>query len=158
MREAFTFVVVGIAGGSTYALLALGLVLVHSVSRVLNFAQGAFGTLAVVGTGPQGKADAGVLQPQPQDETGSGGDGHDEHAGGRHDHTGHLDTGAGDRRGELAGASEPAGLDERDRRQDPDGPDERRQDPAVPAEQHHRRDRSRRGAHRHRGHDRHRPR
>ena len=46
MREAFTFVVVGIAGGSTYALLALGLVLVHSVSRVLNFAQGAFGTLA----------------------------------------------------------------------------------------------------------------
>jgi ABC-type branched-subunit amino acid transport system ATPase component/ABC-type branched-subunit amino acid transport system permease subunit len=46
MEEAFTFVVVGIAGGSTYALLALGLVLVHSVSRVLNFAQGAFGTLA----------------------------------------------------------------------------------------------------------------
>ncbi|MDY7104259.1 MAG: ATP-binding cassette domain-containing protein [Actinomycetota bacterium] len=46
MQEAFTFVVVGIAGGSTYALLALGLVLVHSVSRVLNFAQGAFGTLA----------------------------------------------------------------------------------------------------------------
>lgn len=46
MEEALTFVVVGIAGGSTYALLALGLVLVHSVSRVLNFAQGAFGTLA----------------------------------------------------------------------------------------------------------------
>ncbi|MDE0778387.1 MAG: ATP-binding cassette domain-containing protein [Nocardioides sp.] len=46
MDEALTFVVVGIAGGSTYALLALGLVLVHSVSRVLNFAQGAFGTLA----------------------------------------------------------------------------------------------------------------
>ncbi|HEX4866759.1 MAG TPA: ATP-binding cassette domain-containing protein [Acidimicrobiales bacterium] len=46
MEEALTFVVVGIAGGSTYALLALGLVLVHSVSRVLNVAQGAFGTLA----------------------------------------------------------------------------------------------------------------
>lgn len=46
MSEALTFVVVGLAGGSTYALLALGLVLVHSVSRVLNFAQGAFGTLA----------------------------------------------------------------------------------------------------------------
>jgi ABC-type branched-subunit amino acid transport system ATPase component/ABC-type branched-subunit amino acid transport system permease subunit len=46
MEEALTFVVVGIAGGSTYALLALGLVLIHSVSRVLNFAQGAFGTLA----------------------------------------------------------------------------------------------------------------
>jgi len=46
VEELFTFVVVGIAGGSTYALLALGLVLVHSVSRVLNFAQGAFGTLA----------------------------------------------------------------------------------------------------------------
>src|SRR3546814_14510506 len=46
MEEALTFVVVGVAGGSTYALLALGLVLVHSVSRVLNFAQGAFGTLA----------------------------------------------------------------------------------------------------------------
>lgn len=46
MEELLTFVVVGIAGGSTYALLALGLVLVHSVSRVLNFAQGAFGTLA----------------------------------------------------------------------------------------------------------------
>jgi len=46
VEEFFTFVVVGVAGGSTYALLALGLVLVHSVSRVLNFAQGAFGTLA----------------------------------------------------------------------------------------------------------------
>lgn len=46
MAEFFTFVVVGIVGGSTYALLALGLVLIHKVSRVLNMAQCSFGSLA----------------------------------------------------------------------------------------------------------------
>jgi len=46
LDEFFTFVVVGLAGGSSYALLALGLVLIYSVSRVLNFAQASFGSLA----------------------------------------------------------------------------------------------------------------
>ena len=46
MNDFLTFVVVGLAGGSSYALLALGLVLVYSVSRVLNFAQAAFGSMA----------------------------------------------------------------------------------------------------------------
>lgn len=46
MDEFLTFVVVGLAGGSSYALLALGIVLVYSVSRVLNFAQASFGSLS----------------------------------------------------------------------------------------------------------------
>ena len=40
------FVVIGIATGATYGLVALGLVLVYKGSRVFNFAQGEFGTVA----------------------------------------------------------------------------------------------------------------
>ncbi|MGC1511776.1 MAG: ATP-binding cassette domain-containing protein [Acidimicrobiales bacterium] len=46
MRDLLTFVVSGLAGGSTYALLALGLVLVHNSSRILNAAQGEIGAFA----------------------------------------------------------------------------------------------------------------
>ena len=41
-----SYVVIGISQGCVYGLLALGLVLVYKGSRVFNFAQGEFGTLA----------------------------------------------------------------------------------------------------------------
>ncbi len=40
------FVIIGIINGAVYGLLALGLVLVYKGSRVFNFAQGEFGTIA----------------------------------------------------------------------------------------------------------------
>lgn len=40
------YVVIGIATGALYGLVALGLVLVYKGSRVFNFAQGEFGTVA----------------------------------------------------------------------------------------------------------------
>ena len=40
------FVVIGISQGCVYGLIALGLVLVYKGSRVFNFAQGEFGTIA----------------------------------------------------------------------------------------------------------------
>lgn len=40
------YVVIGIATGAIYGLVALGLVLVYKGSRVFNFAQGEFGTIA----------------------------------------------------------------------------------------------------------------
>lgn len=40
------YIVIGIAVGSMYGLVALGLVLVYKGSRVFNFAQGEFGTVA----------------------------------------------------------------------------------------------------------------
>src|SRR5918995_4521025 len=40
------FIVIGIAEGAVYGLVALGLVLVYKGSRVFNFAQAEFGTLA----------------------------------------------------------------------------------------------------------------
>jgi branched-chain amino acid transport system permease protein len=40
------FVVIGISQGAVYGLVALGLVLVYKGSRVFNFAQGEFGTIA----------------------------------------------------------------------------------------------------------------
>lgn len=46
MEELLPFIVVGIAGGSSYALLALGLVLTNNSSRILNFAQGEMGAFA----------------------------------------------------------------------------------------------------------------
>lgn len=46
MQELFTFVVAGLAGGSSYALLALGLVLINNSSRILNFAQGEIGAIS----------------------------------------------------------------------------------------------------------------
>ncbi len=46
MRDFLTFLVAGITGGSSYALLALGLVLVNKSSRILNFAQGEVGAMA----------------------------------------------------------------------------------------------------------------
>lgn len=46
MRDLLTFVISGLAGGSTYALLALGLVLIHNSSRILNAAQGEIGAFA----------------------------------------------------------------------------------------------------------------
>lgn len=41
-----SFVVIGISQGAVYGLIALGLVLVYKGSRVFNFAQGEFGTIA----------------------------------------------------------------------------------------------------------------
>ncbi|HVM52666.1 MAG TPA: ABC transporter permease, partial [Acidimicrobiales bacterium] len=46
MQDFLTFFVAGLAGGSSYALLALGLVLVNKSSRILNFAQGEIGAMA----------------------------------------------------------------------------------------------------------------
>lgn len=40
------YVVIGIATGSIYGLVAIGLVLIYKGSRVFNFAQGEFGTMA----------------------------------------------------------------------------------------------------------------
>jgi len=40
------FVVIGIATGAIYGLVAIGLVLIYKGSRVFNFAQGEFGTMA----------------------------------------------------------------------------------------------------------------
>jgi branched-chain amino acid transport system permease protein len=40
------FIVIGITTGAAYGLLAIGLVLVYKGTRVFNFAQGEFGTLA----------------------------------------------------------------------------------------------------------------
>ncbi|MFN2390278.1 MAG: branched-chain amino acid ABC transporter permease [Actinomycetota bacterium] len=40
------YVVIGIAAGATYGLIALGLVLVYKGTRVFNFAAGEFGTIA----------------------------------------------------------------------------------------------------------------
>ena len=37
---------IGVATGAIYGLVALGLVLVYKGSRVFNFAQGEFGTIA----------------------------------------------------------------------------------------------------------------
>ena len=44
------YVVIGVATGSFYGLVALGLVLVYKGSRVFNFAQGEFGTVGAFGT------------------------------------------------------------------------------------------------------------
>ncbi|MDQ3646038.1 MAG: branched-chain amino acid ABC transporter permease [Actinomycetota bacterium] len=40
------YVVIGVASGATYGLIALGLVLVYKGTRVFNFAAGEFGTIA----------------------------------------------------------------------------------------------------------------
>src|SRR5688500_1225496 len=40
------FIVIGISQGAVYGLVALGLVLVYKGSRVFNFAQGEFGSIA----------------------------------------------------------------------------------------------------------------
>ncbi|MBW3595157.1 MAG: branched-chain amino acid ABC transporter permease [Actinobacteria bacterium] len=41
-----SYVVIGVSQGAVYGLIALGLVLVYKGSRVFNFAQGEFGTIA----------------------------------------------------------------------------------------------------------------
>src|SRR6266498_5694146 len=43
----FQAIVLGLFQGGTYAMLAVGLVLVYKGAKVFNFAQGEFGTLAV---------------------------------------------------------------------------------------------------------------
>ncbi len=40
------YVVIGIATGAAYGLVAIGLVIIYKGSRVFNFAQGEFGTMA----------------------------------------------------------------------------------------------------------------
>mgnify|MGYP003544593398 FL=1 len=40
MQELFQQVVIGLASGSIYGLLALALVLIHRATGVINFAQG----------------------------------------------------------------------------------------------------------------------
>jgi branched-chain amino acid transport system permease protein len=44
--SALTFIVIGLLQGALYGLLAVGLVLVYKGTRVFNFAQGEFGTVA----------------------------------------------------------------------------------------------------------------
>src|SRR5687767_15992376 len=46
MDEFFSAVLIGIINGAPFALLALGIVLIYKGSRVFNFAQGEFGTVA----------------------------------------------------------------------------------------------------------------
>src|SRR3990170_4068027 len=41
-----SFIIIGLSQGCVYGLVALGLVLVYKGSRVFNFAQGEFGTVA----------------------------------------------------------------------------------------------------------------
>ncbi|MDQ4065710.1 MAG: hypothetical protein M3161_06655, partial [Actinomycetota bacterium] len=40
------YVVIGVTTGAIYGLVAIGLVLIYKGSRVFNFAQGEFGTMA----------------------------------------------------------------------------------------------------------------
>lgn len=47
MRTFLTFLVIGAANGVIYGLVALGIVLVYKGTRVFNFAQGEFGTVAM---------------------------------------------------------------------------------------------------------------
>ncbi|HET6509033.1 MAG TPA: branched-chain amino acid ABC transporter permease/ATP-binding protein [Baekduia sp.] len=46
MTTFFQFVVIGIATGAVYALLAQGVVMIHRASGIVNFAQGAFAVIA----------------------------------------------------------------------------------------------------------------
>lgn len=53
MSDVLPFVVIGLAGGASYSLIALGLVLINNSSRILSFAQGeigVFGALVVATT------------------------------------------------------------------------------------------------------------
>src|SRR5947209_10539821 len=46
MRSLLPFVVSGVVGGASYALLALGLVLINKSTRILSFAHGEIGTFS----------------------------------------------------------------------------------------------------------------
>jgi branched-chain amino acid transport system permease protein len=46
MERLLTTTLIGLINGAPFALLAIGLVLVYKGSRVFNFAQGEFGTVA----------------------------------------------------------------------------------------------------------------
>lgn len=46
MRDVLQFAIIGLGAGSLYAIAAIGLVLVHRGSKVVNFAQGAMGMMA----------------------------------------------------------------------------------------------------------------
>lgn len=48
MSEVLPYLVIGIAGGASYALIALGLVLMNKASKFLSFAQGEVGTFAAM--------------------------------------------------------------------------------------------------------------
>ena len=45
MDELFTYTLFGIFSGAAYAIVASGLVLTYTTTRVFNFAHGAFGML-----------------------------------------------------------------------------------------------------------------
>ena len=47
MSQVPTFAILGLASGALYVLISLGLVIIHRVSKIVNYAQGAFG---MVGT------------------------------------------------------------------------------------------------------------
>lgn len=49
MAQELQFVVTGLALGSVYALVGLGIVLIHQVTRIINFAQGEFVMLGALG-------------------------------------------------------------------------------------------------------------
>lgn len=49
MAQEVQFVVTGLALGSVYALVGLGIVLIHQVTRIINFAQGEFVMLGALG-------------------------------------------------------------------------------------------------------------
>ena len=46
MQSFLQFVIIGLGAGATYALFAQGAVLIYRGSGIVNFAQGALGTLA----------------------------------------------------------------------------------------------------------------
>ena len=48
MSDNLQFLVTGLATGSVYALVGLGIVLVHQVTGIINFAQGEFVMVAAL--------------------------------------------------------------------------------------------------------------
>ncbi len=68
MKELLTYVVTGITLGASFALIGSGFVVVHRVTRVVNFAQGSFAILAAMmassllsGRLPHGLAEAAAV-------------------------------------------------------------------------------------------------
>jgi len=68
MKEFLTYVITGITLGASFALVGSGFVVVHRVTRVVNFAQGSFAVLAAMlaawllgGVLPHGAAEVGAV-------------------------------------------------------------------------------------------------
>ena len=48
MKELLTYLITGITLGASFALIGSGFVVVHRVTRIVNFAQGSFAILAAM--------------------------------------------------------------------------------------------------------------